>query len=123
MANIRWEGVHERYQRVVHDAAEPYAAAHEEVEGALLLDVRRAGAFESASDLIPGAIWRDPSLVNDWGSKLTSDQKVVVYCVAGHEMSRGTALRLRAAGLDAKFLAGGIETWKASGKPISSKAS
>ncbi len=123
MANIRWGGVHERYQRVIHDAAEPHAAAHGEVEGALLLDVRRAGAFEAASDLIQGATWRDPSLVNDWAHELPSGQKVIVYCVAGHEMSRGTALRLRAAGLNAEFLAGGIEAWKANGNPTSPKAS
>ena len=30
--------------------------------------------------------------------------RVVVYCVYGHEVGRATALRLRAAGLEAHFL-------------------
>ncbi|MGJ7491675.1 hypothetical protein [Variovorax sp. ZT4R33] len=92
MSNIRWEGVHRRYQRVVHDAAEPLAAVRgDPVASRVLLDVRRAGAFEEAKDLIAGAIWGDPARVRDWVEEIRSDQKVVVYCVAGHEMSRGTA--------------------------------
>jgi Fe-Mn family superoxide dismutase len=43
---------------------------------------------------------------------------VVVYCVHGHEVSRATALRLRAAGLDARFLRGGIAAWEAAGLPL-----
>lgn len=116
MSNIRWEGVHRRYQRVVHDAAEALAVAPEEgIVSQLILDVRRAGAFEAAKDLIAGAVWRDPACVGDWAKEMPPNQTVVVYCVAGHEMSRGTALLLRSAGLDARFLLGGIEAWKACG--------
>lgn len=116
MNNIRWEGVHRRYQRVVHDAAESFAALRgDPTASRVLLDVRRAGAFEEAKDLIAGASWRDPARVRDWAEDIPADQKVVVYCVAGHEMSRGTALLLRSAGLDAQFLLGGIDAWKASG--------
>ena len=116
MSNIRWEGVHQRYQRVVHDTAEPFAAKLGDADGSLtIIDVRRAGAFEEAKNLIVGAVWRDPARVSDWISEIPPDRKVVVYCVAGHEMSRGTALRLRSAGLDAKFLLGGIDAWKSNG--------
>jgi superoxide dismutase, Fe-Mn family len=122
MTNVRWGAVHQRYQQAVHDAAEPHGATQKDIDGVLLLDVRRAGAFEEATDLIQGAKWRDPALVSDWAQEFSSDQKMVVYCVAGHEMSRGTALRLRSAGLNAQFLVGGIEGWKASGKPTSPKS-
>jgi superoxide dismutase, Fe-Mn family len=122
MANIRWKGVHQRYQRVVHAAAEPYEAAHDKADEAVLLDVRRAGAFEQATEIIPGAQWRDPALVGMWAEELPVGQKVIVYCVAGHEMSRGTAMRLRAAGIDAEFLSGGIDGWRAGGRPLSAKS-
>jgi Fe-Mn family superoxide dismutase len=46
---------------------------------------------------------------------------VVVYCVYGHEVGRSTAMRLRATGVDARFLRGGIDGWKAAGKPLQSK--
>jgi carboxylate-amine ligase len=41
---------------------------------------------------------------------------VLVYCVHGHAVSRGVLLQLRAAGIDARFLRGGIEGWQASGR-------
>lgn len=127
MGNILWPAVHARYQQAVHDAGEPLAATHDEVDrlsrqdGALVLDVRRAGAYEQSQQVLPGALWRDPASVGQWAGELEPGAKVVVYCVAGHEMSRATALRLRAAGLDARFLAGGIDGWAASGLPLATK--
>jgi Fe-Mn family superoxide dismutase len=38
-----------------------------------------------------------------------TDRKVIVYCVYGHEVGRAAALRLRARGVDAHFLRGGID--------------
>jgi superoxide dismutase, Fe-Mn family len=46
---------------------------------------------------------------------------VVVYCVYGHEVGRGTALRLRAQGVNARFLRGGIDAWEAAGLPLTDK--
>ena len=40
---------------------------------------------------------------------------VVVYCVRGHEVSQDAAAALRGRGLDARYLAGGIERWRAEG--------
>jgi superoxide dismutase, Fe-Mn family len=45
----------------------------------------------------------------------------MVYCVYGHEVGRSTAMRLRAAGVDARFLSGGIDGWKAAGRPLAAK--
>src|SRR5206468_3467224 len=72
---------------------------------------------------IPGATWHDPAQVSSWSSSLPKDKPVVVYCVYGHEVGRSTAMRLRAAGVDASFLQGGIDGWNAAGRPLASKQS
>jgi Fe-Mn family superoxide dismutase len=122
MANIDWARVYERYQLAVHGASEAFGAAQDEVAGAVVLDVRRAGMFEQADALLPGARWSDPATVAEWGSTLPADREVVVYCVYGHEVGRATALRLRAAGVKARFLRGGIDDWKRAGRSLAPKA-
>lgn len=121
MANIAWAGVHRRYQHAVHGAAEPFAVAAGDLGDAVLLDVRRDQAFRQSPDLLPGARWADPAAIGGWASELDPAREVVVYCVAGHEMSRGAALRLRAQGVHARFLEGGIDAWKAQGRATESK--
>ena len=119
MANINWAAVYARYQHAVHAASEPLAVAS--IEGATLLDVRRAGVFDKASTMIPGAAWKDPADVAQWAQALPRDRDVVVYCVYGHEVGRATAMRLRAAGLKARFLEGGIDAWQAAGQSLTDK--
>jgi Fe-Mn family superoxide dismutase len=121
MKNIDWDGVYARYQSAVHGATEAFAVERADIEGAQLLDVRRAGVYENASQMIPGAAWCDPAAVADWAAGLPADKEIVVYCVYGHEVGRGTALRLRAQGLNAKFLRGGIDGWKSAGLPLVDK--
>lgn len=72
--------------------------------------------------MIPGARWRDPAVVSEWAGELPANREIVVYCVYGHEVGRGTAMRLRAQGLKARFLRGGVDGWKAAGLPLSGKA-
>jgi Fe-Mn family superoxide dismutase len=109
----------------VHAASEPFAATIEEVQAGgatpLLLDVRRAGVYAQARERIAGARWRDPAEVSRWAGELPPGGEVVVYCVYGHEVGRATALRLRAAGLPARFLRGGFDGWKAAGLPLQDK--
>jgi len=121
MAAIHWGRVYQRYQAAVEGASASFAARREDVPGALLLDVRRRAVYEGAEGVIPGATWQDPSDVAAWGSQLPADTRVVVYCVYGHEVGRATALRLRAAGVDAYFLPGGIDGWISDGQPIAPK--
>jgi Fe-Mn family superoxide dismutase len=122
MANIDWAGVYARYQAAVRAASEPFAATQADVEQAQLLDVRRAAVHQQAANMIPGARWCDPAEVGRWAAGLPADRPVVVYCVYGHEVGRATALRLRAAGVDARYLQGGIDGWKASGRPLVDKS-
>lgn len=121
MANIDWAGVYARYQAAVHAASEPFAATQDEVEQAQLLDVRRAAVHQQSTRMIAGARWCDPAEVGRWAAELPADRPVVVYCVYGHEVGRATALRLRAAGVDARYLQGGIDAWQAAGRPLVDK--
>jgi superoxide dismutase, Fe-Mn family len=121
MANIDWAGVYRRYQKTVHAASEAFGATQDDVATSLLLDVRRAGVFDQADAVIPGARWCDPGQVSSWAAQLPRDRDVVVYCVYGHEVGRATAMRLRAASVKARYLAGGIDGWKAAGRPLVDK--
>jgi superoxide dismutase, Fe-Mn family len=87
----------------------------------MLLDVRRAGVFEQAHTMIPGASWRDPAAVSAWAADLPRDRAVIVYCIYGHEVGRATALRLRGAGVDARYLQGGIDGWQGAGRAVVDK--
>lgn len=121
ISSIDWAVVYARYQHAVHAASEPYGASANEIGDALLIDVRRAGVYEQAGTVIPGARWRDPAAVGSWAAELPTDREVVVYCVYGHEVGRSTAMRLRAAGLNARYLQGGIDGWQAAGRPTQAK--
>ena len=121
MANIDWTRVYERYQAAVHGASEAFGADQDGVAEAQLLDVRRAGMFDKAETIIPGATWRDPAAVTSWARDVPKDKEIVVYCVYGHEVGRATTLRLRAQGVNARFLRGGIDGWQAAGRPVEPK--
>jgi Fe-Mn family superoxide dismutase len=122
MANIHWARVYERYQHAVHAASDACAATQDDVAGALLLDVRRAGVYAQARSVIPGARWHDPASVDAWAHELPAGRDVIVYCVYGHEVGRATALRLRAAGVNARYLSGGIDAWQAEARPLENKS-
>ena len=118
MANIDWAAVYARYQHAVHAASEPFGAAPDDIAGAELFDVRRAGVYEQAATMLPGATWRDPGEVARWADELSPGREVVVYCVYGHEVGRATAMRLRAAGVNARYLSGGIDAWQGGGRSV-----
>jgi rhodanese-related sulfurtransferase len=82
-----------------------------------VIDVRRRAAFDDDPQFIAGATWRDPSAVTDWSRFVPRHRPVVVYCVHGHEVSRNACNALRSDGLDARYLEGGLEAWRAAGGP------
>lgn len=88
----------------------------------LIIDVRRETVFQSAPDLIDGAVRHDPATVADWAATLPAAQHIVVYCVHGHEVSQNAAKALRERGLPAQFLEGGLEAWRAAGGTIASRS-
>ncbi len=107
-----------------HDT-EPFGIHPADVGDLPCLDVRRAAVHAEATTMLPGATWRGPATVADWGPALARahppGQPLVVYCVHGHAVSRGAVLALRAAGGDARFLRGGITAWAAEGRPVVAK--
>src|SRR4051812_29084157 len=122
--NVHWGRVYEHYREAVDAASTGFAARDEDLEGdALLLDVRRAAVYEKAETVIPGAQWRDPAQVAAWAAELPADRDVIVYCVYGHEVGRTTAMRLRSAGVKARFLHGGIDAWTSANRPLADKRS
>lgn len=121
LADIDWDKVYARYQHAVHAVGDALAADPERLDQAMLLDVRRSGVFELATTVMPGATWRDPAKVGAWATELPADQEVIVYCVYGHEVGRTTAMQLKARGVNARFLAGGIDGWQKAGKPVQAK--
>jgi len=125
MRNLDWQKVTERYVDAVERDAGPWAIANTDVIGAeepvMILDVRRAGTVQAAPDLIANATWQDPERVEDWAESLPRSSPVVVYCVYGHEVGQSTTAILRSKGIDAKYLTGGINAWKAAGLPVQEK--
>jgi rhodanese-related sulfurtransferase len=88
----------------------------------VVIDVRRAPAFKASTEMIAGALRRDPEQVASWAPALPRAGKAVVYCVHGHEVSQGVAKALNVHGIAAQYLEGGIEEgWKASGGPLDRK--
>jgi rhodanese-related sulfurtransferase len=84
----------------------------------LVADVRRRPAFEADRTMLPDAIWRDPNAVERWATELPSGCSIAVYCVHGHEVSRGVRDALRRRGVMAGIIEGGIEGWRAAGGPV-----
>ena len=125
MRNVDWDKANARYAhgiaQVTHHLSVPSAELLADKDGFHVIDVRRAGAYQSAQDCLPGATWRDPEKVAQWSDALPSGNPVLVYCVYGHEVGQSTAAILRARGIDARFLVGGIHDWKASGLPLQAK--
>ena len=84
----------------------------------LIIDVRRREARDASPRLIAGATWRNPFETGDWAKYLPRHRAVVAYCVHGHEISRNACAALREAGIQASYLAGGLEAWEAQGAPV-----
>jgi hypothetical protein len=58
--------------------------------------------------MMEGAVWRDPERVDDWIGELSKTEPVVTFCVYGFHIGCETAVTLRKAGFDARYMAGAI---------------
>jgi len=79
------------------------------------IDARPRHFVSRTQDMIEGASWRDPDRVQEWMPELSKSDPVVVFCVYGFHVGCRTALALREAGFDAKYMKGGHAGWKAIG--------
>jgi rhodanese-related sulfurtransferase len=83
----------------------------------VVLDVRRSPAYDRDEATLPAGLRCPPEEVEAFAASLAPGAAVVCCCVHGHEVSQGAASALRARGLDARYLEGGIEHWREAGLP------
>ena len=84
----------------------------------VIFDVRRLEAFEADGERLPTARWRDHREAAIWSAALPPGRDLLVYCVHGHQVSLSAAAVLRAKGLRARVLRGGIEAWRDACGPV-----
>jgi superoxide dismutase, Fe-Mn family len=135
MRNIDWKAVEERYEDATNVAAprplvqkefgDLPGIAVEEVKALLdagkplqFIDARPKHYVSRTQDIIEGATWRDPERVQEWMGELSKSEPVVVFCVYGFHVGCRTAIALREAGFDAKYMKGGHSGWKAIGGQV-----
>ncbi len=59
-----------------------------------------------------------PESVGEWMGELSKEKPVVVYCAYGFHVGCRTAIALRDAGFDARYMTVGHSGWKAVGAPV-----
>lgn len=130
MRNIDWSAVQTRYEDAIKvepprplvqkEFAELPSIAVEDVKAMLdagtpvqIVDARPKYYFTRGQDIMDGAVWRDPEHVDEWIGELSKTEPVIVFCVYGFYVGCETAMALRNAGFDARYMAGGHTAWKA----------
>jgi rhodanese-related sulfurtransferase len=93
-------------------------------EELIVVDVRRAKAWEECDSKITGARREDPGKVSTWAKTYPKDKTIVLYCSCDNEgTSRHVAEQLRASGFnDAYALKGGWKAWIESDYPTEKKS-
>jgi Fe-Mn family superoxide dismutase len=92
-----------------------------DLDNVTIIDVRKKPAYDEDPAVIADAQWGDPEAVDNWGAEFTGAALVVCYCVHGHEVSQNASAVLRALGLEARYLEGGIDGWKETGVAVEPK--
>src|SRR3954464_11062018 len=83
-----------------------------------VIDVRPRHFVSRQQDIAEGISWRDPEQLQDWIGELSKAEPVVVYCAYGFHVGCKTAIKLREAGFDARYMNSGHSGWKAIGHPL-----
>ena len=131
MRNIDWAAVSARMAAVQGEAplpledpsdqslpslsVEELAAQLVKGEPVQVLDARPRHHISRTTDLMDGAVWRDPDRVETWIGELSPDRPVAVYCAYGFHVGCNVTRVLRAHGLDARYVRGGLSAWYAAG--------
>ncbi len=123
MANIAWARVAARFGGVAvekkpHAVATPDARKMLEADPELIvIDARLPDDATTVPVRLRGARRAPPDKVDEVAASLPRGAKALVYCAWGFEIGGDCAARLRAHGIDAVALAGGIGAWRADGLP------
>ena len=83
-----------------------------------VVDVRPRHFVSRQQDIAADIPWRDPEQLQQWIGELRKDEPVVVYCAYGFHVGCKTAIKLREAGFDAKYMNSGHSGWRAAGGPV-----
>ena len=83
-----------------------------------VIDVRPRAAVSRLQDIAEGVQWRDPEQLKEWIGELSKSEPVVVYCAYGFHVGCKTAIKLREAGFDARYMDSGHSGWRAVGAPV-----
>ena len=135
MRNVDWKALQLRYEDAAQVApprpllqpefGDLPGVGVEEVKAMLdagkpvqFIDARPRHFVSRQQDIIDGATWRDPDRVQEWASELSKSDPVVTFCAYGFHVGCKTAIKLRDAGFDVKYMKGGHSAWKAIGGPI-----
>jgi Fe-Mn family superoxide dismutase len=135
MRNIAWSEVQGRYEDAVKVAppkpleqkefADVPAMSVEQVQAMIdsgtpvqIIDARPRHYTTRSHEIMEGAVWRDPERLDEWIGEISKEQPVVTYCVYGFHIGCQTAIALRKAGYDARYMAGGHFAWKAVGGKV-----
>lgn len=120
MDNIPWDKVYKRYGAAVEADALAFGidTTTALTAGTGAIDVRREEDYLLNPQVIAGASWRDPARVLEWCKELDATKPVLLYCLRGKDIGRSTVMALRARGMDARYIVGGIEAWQAAGLPL-----
>jgi rhodanese-related sulfurtransferase len=81
----------------------------------VILDVRRGTVFASANKRIASAYWHDVAAIESVAHMIDPELGAIVYCAHGHNVSALAATRLRALGVAARTLEGGIAAYAEAG--------
>ena len=114
--------VQEEFKDVPSIGVEEMKAMMDSGQPVQVIDVRPKHSVSRSMDIADGATWRDPERVQEWIGELSKSEPVVVYCVYGFHVGCRTAMALRDAGFEAKYMTGGHSGWKAIGAPVKLKA-
>jgi len=135
MRNVDWAALQRRYEDAAKVPGPPPLAQPEfgdiprvgveEVkqmmeagEPVQIIDVRPRASVSRGQDIAEGVRWRDPEQLSQWIGELSKEEPVVVYCAYGFNVGCKTAIKLREAGFDAKYMDSGHSGWKAIGHPL-----
>jgi Fe-Mn family superoxide dismutase len=135
MRNIDWKATELRTQNAQKVSPPPKlvqaefgdtpSVSVEEVEEMLksgqrvqVIDARPRHYITKTTDIMEGAVWRDPERIEEWIGQLSKDEPVVTFCVYGFHIGCQTATELRQQGFDAKYMTGGHYGWKANKGPV-----
>jgi superoxide dismutase, Fe-Mn family len=130
MRNIDWAATQDRYEDatgvrpprplVQKEFADVPSMTVEEVQSMLaagtriqVIDARPRHYSTKSHEIMAGAVWRDPEQVSAWMGELSRSEPVVTFCAYGFHVGCQTAVTLREAGFDARYMSGGHSSWKA----------